>query len=482
MVESKIPPVPNPVGAELVTSGEFGHVSPKEHEFKSRRKYPRSLQDNLLRRETAYKRYPSSIIARNFVPNYTVANRMKYHWRTYNGQFSEDGDYFYTASQDCRIRLYKTRQNFPWRVYKTVRAEPSRWTITDVTQSPDSRWLAYSTLLSSVQLTSTAEDVNEIVSIDLRSDQPLRNRLNVKIWSIKFSPDGRQLIAGASDCSITVCDIETKQILLNLEGHSDDVNAVCFGDEAGNILFSGSDDHMVKVWDRRSMRNGQESGKLMGHVEGITYVDSKRDGRYLISNGKDQVMKLWDIRKMYTPDTYSKLDHNDYGSRFDYRRQTFPGIIGFSHPNDCSVMSYYGHRVEKTLIRCHFSPPMASGSQYLYSGSSDGRAHVWNLDGTIARVFEPSAKGMASRDPAQAPGRTRLPRRAIEPACVRDISWHPNLPIIATTLWGATDNDCNAVVMHEWRDPTEIDSDDDFDDRSSLDYEDSDTAGIEFYY
>jgi WD repeat-containing protein 23 len=36
----------------------------------------------------------------------------------------------------------------------------------------------------------------------------------------------------------------------------------------------------------------------MGHLEGITFVDSRGDGRYFISNGKDQTTKLWDIRKM----------------------------------------------------------------------------------------------------------------------------------------------------------------------------------------
>ncbi|KAL6992883.1 hypothetical protein U1Q18_011001 [Sarracenia purpurea var. burkii] len=37
-------------------------------------------------------------------------------------------------------------------------------------------------------------------------------------------------------------------------------------------------------------------GILMGHVEGITFLDSRGDGSYFISNGKDQTIKLWDIR------------------------------------------------------------------------------------------------------------------------------------------------------------------------------------------
>ena len=51
--------------------------------------------------------------------------------------------------------------------------------------------------------------------------------------------------------------------------------------------------------DRRCLiNNEQASGVLVGHLEGVTFIDSRGDGRYLISNGKDQTIKLWDIRKM----------------------------------------------------------------------------------------------------------------------------------------------------------------------------------------
>jgi WD40 repeat protein len=77
-----------------------------------------------------------------------------------------------------------------------------------------------------------------------------------------------------------VYDVELRKITLKLEGHADDINAVCFADPIStNVLFSGSDDSLVKVWDRRSMAGGREAGCLVGHMEGITFVSSKGDGR-----------------------------------------------------------------------------------------------------------------------------------------------------------------------------------------------------------
>jgi hypothetical protein len=54
----------------------------------------------------------------------------------------------------------------------------------------------------------------------------------------------------------------------------------------------------------------------------------------------------------------------------------YPKPKHLAHPQDCSVMTYRGHQVLQTLIRCQFSPIETTGGQYLYSGSSDGRIHV----------------------------------------------------------------------------------------------------------
>ncbi|MGH0173065.1 UNVERIFIED_CONTAM: hypothetical protein FKN15_064271 [Acipenser sinensis] len=42
-------------------------------------------------------------------------------------------------------------------------------------------------------------------------------------------------------------------------------------------------------------------------------------------------------------------------------------------PGDTSVMSYRGHGVLHTLIRCRFSPEFSTGQRYIYTGCSTGR-------------------------------------------------------------------------------------------------------------
>jgi WD repeat-containing protein 23 len=258
------------------------------------------------------------------------------------------------------------------------------------------------------------------------------------IWSLRFSGDGKEIVAGTSDHSVVVYNIERKQSVLKLPNHEEDVNAVCFGDKSSpHILYSGSDDQTLRVWDRRSMSDGREVGIFVGHTEGLTYVDSKGDGRYVLSNGKDQMMKLWDLRKMVSPHAFDDMDLGPYTTNFDYRFTPYDEEEYIRNPNDCSVVTFRGHSVLKTLIRCHFSPSGSSDSRYVYSGSEDGKVWIWNIDGTVRGTIDvrEATYGSRPRQPDSLMHSYELHSRhgTSWKTCVRDASWNANAPVIAGT-------------------------------------------------
>lgn len=230
-------------------------------------------------------------------------------------------------------------------------------------------------------------------------------------------------------------DIEAQKSTLRINGHKGDVNAVCYGDKSSpHILYSGSDDTTIKVWDRRSMGDDREAGALVGHTEGLTYIDSKGDGRYVLSNAKDQTMKLWDLRKMMTTERFDTIRIEDYTTGFDYRFSPYDEDEYEPHPHDCSVVTFRGHKVLKTLIRCHFSPPGSSDGRYVYSGSYDGSVYVWNLDGTLAKKIDVLAATKNSRpvEDERYVDRWEISSRSTQwQTIVRDASWHPNAPVLA---------------------------------------------------
>ncbi|PUU77426.1 WD40-repeat-containing domain protein [Tuber borchii] len=467
-----VDPVPNLEGRKLMKSGEFGSDDfTKRPNWESKgdsagvrnKSIPRtSLSKLLLQRELGHytggrERRLNQLVAQSMVPSTNADFIAHYNTRSYSGQFSEDGNFFYCCSQDFRVRMYDTSDPYQWKYYKTVDYIGGRWTITDATLSPDNRHLAYSSITTRVCLASTTPEDDEMHPLEFsNSRNHNRNAMDPRygIWSIRFSGDGREIVAGANDGCLYVYDIETRTPVLRLGGHREDVNAVCYGDRASpHIIYSGSDDTTVKVWDRRSMADGREVGVFVGHTEGLTYVDSKGDGRYVLSNSKDQTMKLWDIRKMMAKEKFDSMAHKNYGTGFDYRSNPYTEPPT-KHPDDCSLVTYRGHSVLKTLIRCHFSPPTSTGSRYVYTGSADGKVKIYNIDATEAATIDVYAATVGSR-----PMDPDLMHNTYHhwgdgtPAwqtCVRDVSWHPSAPALATISWNGFGLSTGTVTLHSW--------------------------------
>jgi WD repeat-containing protein 23 len=314
--------------------------------------------------------------------------------------------------------------------------------MTDAALSPDNKWLAFSSLQPHVGISATdPNDTGDPYSLDLSDGAHPGSHDYIfggfAIFSVRFSGDGRHLVAGTGANSIVVYDIERRKSLHHVRGHTDDVNAVCFADKSSpHILYSGSDDCTIKVWDTRSLGDGREAGAFVGHTEGLTYIDSKGDGRYILSNAKDQSMKLWDLRMAMSTSRFHELDvtaptrNRDY--EYDYRWQEYEDYQWFQHPHDNSLVTFRGHKVQRTLIRCHFSPPNSTDSRYVYSGSYDGYVYVWNLDATLAAKIDVRAATRGTPIRPRTDRRHRLHHRNTHgwEAMVRDVGWHPNAPML----------------------------------------------------
>lgn len=439
---NRFPKVPSEEGTKLMYSGAFGANDHDRHP-------KRHIARRLLERELGLgswqeRKLNNNLITQSLIPTSSADQIIHYEKPVYSGQFSDDGRFFYACCQDFKIRMYDTSNPYNWKHYKTVSYPWGQWTLTDATLSPDNKWIAYSSHSSLVSIAPTdPKDEGDPYSLDL-SDMPGMHSAPYGlsqgfsgIFSVRFSGNGRELVAGTNRDSVVVYDIESRTVLHNVRGHDDDVNAVCFADKMSpHIIYSGSDDATIKVWDRRSMGDQREVGAFVGHIEGLTYIDSKGDGRYVLSNGKDQSMKLWDIRMAMTTDRFRDLqpmNHTPRRRRFDYRTNRYDEDHWDPHPDDNSVVTFRGHKVLYTLIRCHFSPPSSTNSRYVYSGSQDGKVHIWNMDATKAGEINVKEATFGTRP--------RIPRARFYfdgddnwSTCVRDASWHPNAPFIAGTF------------------------------------------------
>uniref|UniRef100_A0A8C6KT33 Ddb1 and cul4 associated factor 11 n=1 Tax=Nothobranchius furzeri TaxID=105023 RepID=A0A8C6KT33_NOTFU len=352
-------------------------------------------------RGSSFSHGECSRIRTHFLPNY-VSHKDSYLQKAFCGVYSEDGNTFLSACQDQNIRLYDTSRG-RFNLQRTVKARDVGWSVLDVCFTPDARHLLYSSWS------------------DYSKANPQRN------------PDERRfcvfsLARNLLHCCFSLVTHTHTHFLFpcQIDAHEDDVNAVAFADSSSQLLFSGSDDAVCKVWDRRSLREDrpQAVGQLAGHRDGITFIHSKGDARYLISNSKDQSIKLWDIRKFSPKEGLAASRLAVTQQNWDYRWQQVPQRALKRHKltGDTSVMTYRGHGVLHTLIRCRFSPEFSTGQRYIYSGCSTGKIIIYDvLTGVV------------------------VSRLSGHDACVRDVSWHPYEDKIISSSWDG------AVRMWEHR-------------------------------
>ncbi|XP_034942888.1 DDB1- and CUL4-associated factor 11 isoform X2 [Chelonus insularis] len=351
-------------------------------------------------------------ISNAFLPN-SMTKVAEYNSKAFCGIYSSDGKMLVTTTQDNNIHLYSTGSG-EFQKFKTIFVPNVSWSILDLAFSPDGNYIAYSCWSNAVHLCPIYGDSSFQVPLQLVPFHSGR----FCVFSIAFSNNGNEIVGAANDGCLYVYDLECHKLTTKIKGHTGDVNAVVIADNSSQILYSAGDDGLCMVWDRRTLKESRPKpvGVLAGHMGGITYIDPRGDGRYLLTNSKDQSIKLWDVRKFSSKKAQMNTRVAVVNQDWDYRWHTHVPKQRFKSTEilegDTSVMTYRGHVVIQTLIRCHFSPVASTGQRYIYTGCGDGRIVIYDLlTGKIVKTLE-------GHD-----------------GCVRDVHWHPYDQEIISTSW-----------------------------------------------
>lgn len=259
-----------------------------------------------------------------YLPNQCERPLVRLESKVFCGSFTRDGNRFVTGSQDQEIRIFDSSTS-NYKELNHINAKHVSWCILDIAFSPCSRYFAYSTWAECLHICTLDGHDDDINCLNLNTGV---NRFGA--FSLAFSNNGKEIISGGSDASVYIFDRERNERTLRVpvrnDGSVTDVNCVGFVDESSHLFYSGSDDACIRVWDRRCLNenNPEATGMLLGHIDGITYIDSKNDGRYLLSNSKDQSLKLWDMRSFSPKETEATIKPLLTTRGWDYRWDKVP--------------------------------------------------------------------------------------------------------------------------------------------------------------
>ncbi|CAG8546055.1 5254_t:CDS:10 [Paraglomus brasilianum] len=182
------------------------------------------------------------------------------------------------------------------------------------------------------------------------------------------------LVSGSDDGMIKLWDLRQKEAVDTFT-QKYQITATCFS-EAGDLVFAGSIDNDIKAWD---LRKKDVVYVLKGHLDTISGLRLSPDGSYLLSNGMDNAVRMWDVKPFALANRLVKV---------------FEGAP---------------HGFEKNLIK----PAWSSDGSQIACGSADRSVVIWEVSSRKILYKLPGHKG-----------------------CVNDIDFHPKEPIIAS---GSTD-------------------------------------------
>jgi WD repeat-containing protein 23 len=111
--------VPSDEGRRLMSSGTFGSSARPQDTLKRKKR----LAYNLMNRELGIgsdgrQKNATNVLKQNMIPESVADSIIHYNARCYSGQFSEDGNFFFSCAQDFRVRMYDTSNPYNWKYYK----------------------------------------------------------------------------------------------------------------------------------------------------------------------------------------------------------------------------------------------------------------------------------------------------------------------------------------------------------------------------
>ncbi|TPP66649.1 DDB1-and CUL4-associated factor 11 [Fasciola gigantica] len=303
------------------------------------------------------------------------------------GIFNSSGDKFFSGSHDGVVRIFDSSTRF-FQLLTEIECPSQFWSVISLSLSPNERQLVYSVLSERIQLVTFDENGatprNTVIDGGLRGGgYDSHDSLSVaKTFTVSFDGSGTRILAGHNSGVVQVYDVGDGRCVHSVScshGYRD-VNALTTVDQSGHVFLTGSDDTNIRLFDLRTMNKGPLA-VFTGHVDGITYLDSKGDSTYFLSNCKDQRVKLWDLRKHTKP---GKERHRKSRFTWDYRYHAVPNsYFDLDHDRpirgDNSVLTLRGHIVRFSLIRVRFSPAHSTGQRFAYAGSGYGAWPIWDL-------------------------------------------------------------------------------------------------------
>lgn len=189
---------------------------------------------------------------------------------------------------------------------------------------------------------------------------------------------GDILFTGSQDSHIMIWDLNNLQYIGTLPGHRGFVKCM-HASLARKVLCSGSQDRTIRIWSLDSFSTVKT---LHGHTGGVNAVLILEGAGVLVSGSEDRSLRVWDLG---TYDLITCLDQAHLGGIFALERFGSPvQIVSGARDRSLKVWDSSTWQVARTLHPPHYdgvtSIAVSTRHKKFYSGSRDRSIKEWDVN------------------------------------------------------------------------------------------------------
>lgn len=200
------------------------------------------------------------------------------------------------------------------------------------------------------------------------------------ISDISFSPDGKWLAGAGSDNNIRLWNVaefaSKKSSCYVLEGHKANVGSIVFSPDS-KILASASLDGTLRLWKIRNTGKASFLKEMAKHTDGVRCVCWASNGAFIASGGIDGKILLWNSEGDYlglianTGAPVLSLAFSESGNKL--LAMNIKGTI-YSIPDGNPLISFNEHN-NSVLAACFWGDSIVATA-----GGNNNDIYIWNTE------------------------------------------------------------------------------------------------------